>query len=66
MTTTRDLATGILGKSVDDFISRELRSGSSWSEIGNNLFLETGGRIDVSVATLKVWANSPKAPLTTE
>lgn len=64
MESDRDKAERILGKSVNDFISRKKRSGSSWSEIGSDLFIATGGNVDVSVATLKHWNNTPKRQLT--
>lgn len=65
MASTKDKATSILGKPVTDYISRKLRSGSAWRDISRDLFIDTAGVIDVSVATLKNWANSPKVPLTT-
>ena len=63
MTSARDMAEKILGKSVNDFISRKLRTGSSWSDIGSDLFIATGGNVDVSVASLKSWHSKPRVPL---
>jgi len=63
MASDRDMAEQILGCSVNDFISLRLQSGMSWSDIGSDLYIATGGQVDVSVFTLRRWANSPKAPL---
>ena len=57
------MAENILGKSVNDYVIRKKRSGSTWKDISRDLFIDTGGDVDVSVFTLRQWANSPKSPL---
>jgi len=63
MASDRDIAEQILGKTVNDYISGKLHTGTSWSEIGGDLYLDTGGQADVSVATLKGWHSKPRVPL---
>ena len=63
MASDRDLAEAVLGCSVNDFISLRLQSGMSWSEVGSDLYIATGGQVDVSVASLKGWHSKPRAAL---
>ena len=62
MASDRDIAENILGCPVNDFISLRLQSGTSWSDIGSDLYIATGGQVDVTVASLKGWHSKPRVP----
>lgn len=45
----------ILGSPIEKYVSKKRRSGSTWREIARELYLDTGGKVDVTDVTLIRW-----------
>lgn len=54
-TPTQKLAGTILGKPVMDWIADQRAAGESWRTIARNLHGQTGGLVDVTPETLRLW-----------
>lgn len=54
-TPTQQLATLLLGQPVHHWIAMQRHQGWSWRKIADDLKAETGGRVDVTYETVRLW-----------
>jgi hypothetical protein len=54
-TPRQELATLILGRSLDDYVRAYRDDRVSWRVIARNLQQDTGGKVDVTDETLRKW-----------
>lgn len=54
-TPTQRLADHILGEPLAARVERDRKAGKSWRVIARDLYVETGGQVDVTHETLRTW-----------
>ena len=55
MTSTQRLAALLLEQPLDDYVATKRANGRSWQHIADRLSADTGGEINVSRETLRLW-----------
>jgi hypothetical protein len=54
-TPTQQLASLLLGQPVHNWIAMQRASGSSWRKIADDLRTETGGKVNVTYESVRLW-----------
>ena len=58
---TQELASVLLDQDVIEWIQTARAAGTTWATVRDTLAAKTGGRVDVTDATLRNWINAARA-----